>query len=82
MPRVDTKQPKRGQSASILGYHSLKTGQTSVFRGLKSTPTKWFLGAGKQGNNTMVRLRQNNTEAFESHFFAVFESFSLDHFKS
>lgn len=30
----------------------------------------------------MVRLRQNNTEAFESHFSAVFESFLLDHFKS
>lgn len=30
----------------------------------------------------MIRLRKNDIEAFESHFYAVFESFWLDHVKS
>lgn len=76
---VIARQPKGGQSASILGHHSLWT-KTNIrcYRTQLCSHKVAFVG----GNGTMIRLRKNNTEAFESNFSAVFESFLLDHFKS
>lgn len=71
---VMARQPKGGQSAYILGPHSLQTTTNIQFyrTHLYFHRVVFFEGGRKWYN---IRLRKNDMEALESHFSAAFESF-------
>jgi len=77
-PRTAMTSEERKRKTSLPGA-AVKARQPLDFTGPNSSPTELFL-LGE--NNTVIRLRKNDIEAFRSKFSAVSELFLMDHFKS
>lgn len=78
-PRTAMTSEERKRKTSLPGA-AVKARKPLDFTRPNSSPKELFLWGGG-GNNTMIRLRKNDIEAFRSKFSAISESFLVDHFK-